>query len=236
MGSFSSKMRSIRDVGSLRKASKGDMNHGMGDERRSVTDPGGTAENTTTTGQADATNGVSETSTAATNQEQLPAPKVDHSFSWLVSSPIVLNTTTKDLNGKGKRPKEGRNTSTILKYNNAKYLKSWQEPTELPSTSTKRKPQNSPSQSCSSSGANNSNLAKYPKKCKSGYEKAEERSAKKGNIGEASTGRSSSLPLVGFGVIEKQNHSSSPRPAVRATHNTTHRSEDKHEEENYQCP
>lgn len=219
MGSFSTKMRLIRDGGNFRKTSQEETSRGIEDEHHSITNNGETCENSPASGKADAANRATESNTTATNHEQQGAPKVGQSFSWLASSPVVLNTTTKDLKAKGKRQKETRNTNCIRKYSHAKYLNSWQQPIELPSTSMKRKQQNNAS-SCSAIEANNSNQTKHPKTCVNSYEKTGNRSTKQANNGDASSSRGGNLP-VGFGVIEKQishqNDSSSPWQTVRTT-------------------
>ncbi|KAJ7375801.1 hypothetical protein OS493_038686 [Desmophyllum pertusum] len=215
MGSCSSKARSIRDGSNLREEYKDETNRGVEDEHPSAaTMSSEMAENTTTQGNADAANG-GESSAGATSHEQHTAPKVGRqSFSWLASSPVVLNTTTKELKAKGKRPKEGssgRETSNVLKYSNAKYLKFWQQlPTLLSSANTTRQAQGDASTSSTSSssgyGVNKekSNQARQPEP---------------GNISEASSSRGGSFP-VGFGAVGKQGFpraTDSARPIVHTS-------------------
>lgn len=99
---------------------------------------------TSTQVQGDATNGADNSPVGATSHEQPPTPRVNRSYSWLASSPISLDRTAKEQ--KGKRPKK----DNVIKYNNAKYLKSWQHSADLPPSNTKRQSQpdaNSPSTS-----------------------------------------------------------------------------------------
>ena len=208
MGSFSSKKRAVSDVGNIRKESNEEMSRGVGDEGFPTTNSSEMAEKTITRGQADAANG-GETHAGTSSQQQRTAPKVGQSFSWLASSPVVSNTATKEQKAKGKRPKErsGRaEASNVLKYNNEKYLKSWQQP----SSNTTRKAQGDASTSSPSSSPADNN-GKYPaKKSNSGYgevnkeESSQAKQPESGNIGEASTSRGRGVP-IGFGAVGKQN-------------------------------
>ncbi|KAJ7375804.1 hypothetical protein OS493_038689 [Desmophyllum pertusum] len=184
MGSCSSKARSIRDGSNLREECKDETNRGVEDEHPSAaTMSSEMAENTTTRG------------TPTQRMEANPAlvPQAMNPLQRWVD--IVLNTTTKELKAKGKRPKEGssgRETSNVLKYSNAKYLKSWQQlPTLLSSANTTRQAQGDASTSSSSSssgyGVNKekSNQARQPEP---------------GNISEASSSRGGRFP-VGFGAV-----------------------------------
>ena len=192
MGSFSSKVRSIRYGVSLSEESNEEITSGTEDEPRSASNTTEMKENSPAQGQADTTN-VPNTSTA-TSHEQQAAPKVGQSFSWLASTPVVLNTTTKEQKTKGKRPLEGRKTSPVMKYSNEKYLKSWQ--------------QHSGESSSSSTKGNTSSTANDY----AASNDLEERNAKKGNSSDASLPRCGSVP-VGFGAVGKQ---SSPNPAARS--------------------
>lgn len=105
MGSFSSKMRSIRNGVGLHEASVEGIDDDTDRERHSTASiGGGMAENSTTRGQAGEKNGDGSNAGASPSHEQHTAPKVGQSFSWLASSPVVLNTTTKEHKAKGKRP------------------------------------------------------------------------------------------------------------------------------------
>lgn len=222
MGSFSSKVRSIRYGINLRESqSNEEINNGIEDEPRSTTNSTDMADNSSTQGQANTTNGdVSNTGTA-TSHEQQAAPKVGQSFSWLASSPVVLNTTTKEQKAKGKRPMEGRKTSPVMKYSNEKYLKSWQ-------------------QHCGESSSSNAKGNAQSSSSRHVYEASnEERSTKQGNLGDASSSRCPSVP-VGFGVVGKQianpNSSSRSRLTVRTSLRHTLSLESKDEEMSLQSP
>lgn len=221
MGSFSSKVRSIRYGANLSEAeSNEEVNSGIEDEPRSITNSHETAENSTTQGQAGKTNGDVTNTGAATSHEQQVAPKVGQSFSWLASSPVVLNTTTKDQKSKGKRPMEGRKTSPVMKYNNEKYLKSWQQHCGEPSSS------NAKGNAQSSSSRHDYDSSK------------EEKTTKQGNLGDTSSSRCPTVP-VGFGVVGKQspsNSSSRSRLTVRASLKPTLSLESKDEETSLQAP
>ena len=85
----------------------------------------------------------------STLKEQHTAQKVRQSFSWLVSSPIDSDTAATEEKDKGGNPVEGKAKSrNVVKYQNEKYLKSWQRSSELPK-------QKDDASSQSSSAANN---------------------------------------------------------------------------------
>ena len=192
MGSFSSKVRSIRNGMNVHEESRESINNGTERERHSTASISEMAENSTPRGQAGAKNGDGPNAGASTSHEQHAAPKVGQSFSWLASSPVVLNTTTKEHKAKGKRPVEGRKASAvIMNYSNEKYLKSWQASAES-LTST----QPTPSTSAKDYEANKI-----------------ESSTKRKNVGDVSPSRSGNFP-VGFGVVGKQ---PSPNPSARST-------------------
>ena len=191
MGSFSSKVRSIRNGVSLHESSKEDTDDGIERESHSTANVSKMAENAIPHGQAGAANSDTSTAGASTSYEQHAAPKVGQSFSWLASSPVVLNTTTKEHKAKGKRPVEGRKASAVMKYNNEKYLKSAES---LPSK-TNRNAQPSPSTSDDDHEVN----------------KVKGRT-KQGNIGDTSLSRSGNFP-VGFGVVGKH---PSPKPSTHS--------------------
>ena len=192
MGSFSSKVRSIRNGVSLHEESTECINDGTQRERHSSASISEMADNSTPRGQPGAKSGDGTNAGASSSHEQQAAPKVGQSFSWLASTPVVLNTTTKEHKAKGKRPVEGRKASGAMRYSNEKYLKSWQAAAELlPSTQT------SPSTS------------------EEDYEasKMEKRSENK-KASHVSSSRSGNFP-VGFGVVGKQ--VPSPKPPARST-------------------
>ena len=191
MGSFSSKVRSIRNGVNVNEESRESINDGTELGRHSTASISDMAENSTPRGQAGAKNGDGSNAGASTSHEQHAAPKVGQSFSWLASSPVVLTTTTKEHKAKGKRPMEGRKASAvIMKYSNEKYLKSWQASAEsLPST------QLSPSTSAKDYEANKI-----------------ESNTKRKNVSDVSPSRSGNFP-VGFGVVGKQ---PSPSPSARS--------------------
>ena len=182
MGSFSSKVRSIRNgVSPVHEESTECINDGTERERHSSASISEMADNSTPRGQPGAKSGDGTNAGASSSHEQQAAPKVGQSFSWLASTPVVLNTTTKEHKAKGKRPVEGRKASGAMRYSNEKYLKSLQATGELlPSTQT------SPSTS------------------KEDYEasKMEKRSDNK-KASHVSSSRSGNFP-VGFGVVGKQ--------------------------------
>lgn len=192
MGSFSSKVRSIRNGVNLHEESGESINDGTERERHSTASISEMAENSTPRGQADAKNGDGPDAGVSTSQEHHAAPKVGQSFSWLASSPVVLNTTTKEHKAKGKRPMEGKKASAvIMKYSNEKYLKSWQAAAEsLPSTRPV------PSTSAEDYEAN----------------KIESSTKHKNHVSDVSLSRSGNFP-VGFGVVGKQ---PSPKPSARS--------------------
>ena len=184
-------MRSFRNGVSLHETSRESINDGTERERHSTASINEMADNSTPRGQPDAKNGDGTNAGASTSHEQHAAPKVGQSFSWLASSPVVLNTTTKEHKAKGKRPLEGRKASGVMKYSNEKYLKSWQASAEsLPST------QPSPSTSAEDYAANKT-----------------EKSTKRNNVSYVSPSSSGNFP-VGFGVVGKQ---PSPKPSARST-------------------
>lgn len=182
MGSFSSKMRSIRYGANLREAeSNEETNSEIDDEPRSATDISQMVENSAKRERTDETNGGEANTAAATNQEQQVAPKVGQSFSWLASTPVVLNTTTKEQKAKGKRPMEGKGAGPVMKYSNEKYLKSGQP----------------------HSGESSSSSTKGNARSSSAHDYKEERSTKHGHMSDASSSRCPSVP-VGFGAVGKQ--------------------------------
>lgn len=191
MGSFSSKVRSIRNGVNLHEASEEGSNDGTERERHSTASISEMADNSTPRGQPGAKSADGTNAGASTSHEQHAAPKVGQSFSWLASTPVVLNTTTKEHKAKGKRPVEGRKASGVMKYSNEKYLKSWQASAVLlPST------QPSPSTSAEDDEANKM-----------------ERSTEHKNVSDVSSSRTGNFP-VGFGVVGKQ---SSPKLSARST-------------------
>ena len=192
MGSFSSKVRSIRNGVNHHEESRDSINDGTERDRHSTAGIGEMAKNSTPRGQGDPKNGDGSDAGASTSHEQHVAPKVGQSFSWLASSPVVLNTTTKEHKGKGKRPVEGRKSSAvIMKYSNEKYLSSWQAAAEsLPST------QPAPSTSKEDCDAN----------------KIESSTKRKNHASDVSLPRSGNFP-VGFGVVGKR---PSPKPSARS--------------------
>lgn len=194
MGSFSSKVRSIRYGVSQGEESNEEITSGIEDEPRSASNTTEMKENSPAQGQADTTNGDVPNTSTATGHEQPAAPKVGQSFSWLASTPVVLNTTTKEQKTKGKRPLEGRKTSPVMKYSNEKYLKSWQQHSGESSSSSTKGNTSSTANDCAASND------------------LEERNAKKGNSSDTSLSRCGSVP-VGFGAVGKQ---SSPNPAARS--------------------
>lgn len=193
MGSFSSKMRSIRNGVGLHEASVEGIDDDTDRVRHSTASiGGGMAVNSTPRGQAGEKNGDGSNAGASPSHEQHTAPKVGQSFSWLASSPVVLNTTTKEHKAKGKRPVAGREASGVTKNSNEKCLKSGHSAESLPSN-TNRNSQSSPSTS-----AEEVNNIK--------------RSSKHKNVSNASFSRSGNFP-VGFGVVGKQ---LSPKLSVRS--------------------
>ena len=195
MGSFSSKVRSIRNGVNLHEASKESINDGTERERRSTASISEMAENSTPRGQAGTKNGDGTNAGASTSYEQHTVPKVGQSFSWLASSPVVLNTTTKEHKAKGKRPVEGRKASGVMKYSNEKYLKFRQSAESLPSNTNRN---SEPSSSTTPSVDYEVNKM--------------ERSTRHKNVSDASSSRSGNFP-VGFGVVGKQ---PSPKPSARS--------------------
>lgn len=195
MGSFSSKVRSIRSGVSLYESSKEDIDDGIERESHVTASVTEMAENSTPQGQAGVTNGDASNTGASTSHEQHAAPKVGQSFSWLASTPVVFNPTTKEHKAKGKRPVEGRKVSAVMKYSNEKYLKSWQASVESLPSNANRNAQPSPSTSTDDHEVN----------------KVERRN-KQGNIGDGSSSRSGNFP-VGFGVVGKH---PSPKDSTRS--------------------
>lgn len=193
MGSFSSKMRSIRNGVGLHKSSVEGIDDDTDREKHSTGSiSGGMADNSTPRGQAGEKNSDGSNADASPSHEQHTTPKVGQSFSWLASSPVVLNTTTKEHKAKGKRPVAGREASGVTKNSNEKCLKSGHSAESLPSN-TNRNLQPSPS----TSAEEVDNI---------------KRSSKHKNVSNASFARSGNFP-VGFGVVGKE---PSPRLSVRS--------------------
>lgn len=92
MGSFSSKMlvSSSQSTENDRKLSKRDAN------------PSGTAGNSKSQARSEATN-EDKARTGSMNQKQPSEAKKRPSFSWLVETPVVLHTSSKEQDDKGKK-------------------------------------------------------------------------------------------------------------------------------------
>ena len=122
MGSFSSKMlvSSSQSTENDRKLSKRDAN------------PSGTAGNLKSQARSEATN-EDKARAGSTNQEQPSVAKKRPSFSWLVETPVVLHTSSKEQDDKGKKAAaDGKGkVNNVGLQSDDKYLKS----VELPSTS-----------------------------------------------------------------------------------------------------
>ena len=149
MGSFSSKMHvsSSQRTKNDRKLSKTGAN------------PSGTAGNSKSQARSEATN-EDKARAGSTNHEQPSEAKKRPSFSWLVETPVVLHTSSKEQDDKGKKAvADGKGkVNNIGVQSDDKYLKS----VELPSTSngkSKRVHYQDSSTSCSSEkqGKNESN-------------------------------------------------------------------------------
>ena len=149
MGSFSSKMHvsSSQRTKNDRKLSKTGPN------------PSGTAGNSKSQARSEATN-EDKARAGNTNNEQPSEAKKRPSFSWLVETPVVLHTSSKEQDDKGKKAvADGKGkVNNIGVQSDDKYLKS----VELPSTSngkSKRVHYQDSSTSCSSEkqGKNESN-------------------------------------------------------------------------------
>lgn len=157
MGSFSSKVHSIRNGVNLRETSKEEIDSGIEGLFRSTADASSeTAENSSSQEQAQETNGDELNNGGATSHEQKVTPRVRQSFSWLASSPVVLISTENEQKGKGRKPKEGRMVSSdFTKYTNEKYLNSLQLSPETSSLKTERKQHCDAGSSSSSSAGSN---------------------------------------------------------------------------------
>lgn len=196
MGSFSSKVRSIRYGGNRREAeSNQEINSGIEDELHSTTDTSEMAENSSTQGEAEGTNEDEANAGGSTSHEQYVTPRRRQSFSWLVSSPVVLDTTANEQKRKGKEPKEGRITSSyVAKYTNWKNANSLQLSPEISPLKTERKPQCGASSSPSPSTDSNVKYQKYHNYTTSKTPV----SPSSGNAGDVFA------PRVGFGVLQSE--------------------------------
>lgn len=212
MGSFSSKMRSIRNGVGLHEASIEGIDDDTDRERHSTASiSGGMADNSTPRGPGGEKNGDGSNAGASLSHEQHTAPKVGQSFSWLASSPVVLNTTTKEHKAKGKRPVAGREASGFTKNSNeTECLKSGQSAESLPSNTNRN---SQPSPSTSAEEVNNI-----------------KRRSKHKNVSNASFSRSDNFP-VGFGVVGKQ-----PSPKLSARSRMTVRKSRQTKNKDEECP
>lgn len=165
MGSFTSKVLSIRNGVNLRGTSKDEIGSGNEGLFRSTADASSEiAENFPSQEQAQETNGDELNDGGATSHEQTVTSRVRPSFSRLASSPVVLISTVNEQIGKERKPKEGRTVSSdFTKYTNEKYLKSLQLSPETSSLKTERKPHCNAGASSSSSAGSNT-------KCENNYD------------------------------------------------------------------
>ena len=60
-----------------------------------------------------------------TSQEQHSTSQAGPSFAWLVSTPVVRHATDRQRRSIRIKPMEGKETKSIMKYRNGKYVKSW---------------------------------------------------------------------------------------------------------------
>lgn len=154
MGLFSSKIPSSMENGIHVWPTKETIN-----ESRTV-------ENTGITGQAGETyanEGKSTEGTENTSRKQHCSPKVVRSYSWLISPPVErFETIGKEEKERAKRPEErGNKPKNVMKYNNGKYLKSYQQFANKPVA-----PQKSNASSLSSSlPKRNKSASSYNRSC-----------------------------------------------------------------------
>ena len=180
MGSFSSKM----NVSSAHNKDSG----------REL--PSGMAGSSKTQARAEAAND-DKAKAGSTNREQPFETKKRPSFSWLVETPVVLHTSTKEQEDKGKKTvTEGKGKSNnAAAQSDEKYVKS----IELPSKSQK-----SNTSSWSSSSGRYGSYKRYDS-ASSGKNKDERRTNQMNqsprNNGDVSPTTSEASYPVGFGVI-----------------------------------
>ena len=194
MGSFTSKMPVSLENGNNHRQS------------RTTIDEGVVIENTEVTRQADET-GEGKSTDDSTSRELHCSSIAFQSYSWLVSSsPVDLFAAEKEEKATLKEPQERRSKAKyIMKYNNGKYLKSYQQIANRPAPPNARQKQKSTASSPSSSTPNHNNYFKYQS---SNYEanKEEKRRTRQftptteNNRDGPSKRQGSSYP-VGFGVV-----------------------------------
>ena len=117
MGSSCSFARSCNDTGNFGKQCKTDSS------------PCRRSESTKSqVGVVEATNDEPST----TSQEQHSTSQAGPSFAWLVSTPVVIHATGRELKAKGKEPLTGKEEKCVLvKSGKGEYaLKSWQHPAQ----------------------------------------------------------------------------------------------------------
>ena len=130
-------------------------------------------------------------SSAPSSEPESFTPNIVPSYSWLIATPVDLETTTKDLNKKTRHsvgPRSDR-TSCPTKYYNGKFLKYYEySAAELPPSNMKQK---TPSYRAGSSAC-------------ATHEAKETNHANPTGLGSKkdSSPRRSSIPL-GFGVVDK---------------------------------
>lgn len=158
-------------------------------------DVNGGTENKEVQEQFDAATSVNEdeeNASAPSSEPESFTPNVVPSYSWLIATPVDLETTTKDLNKKTRHsvgPRSDR-TSCPTKYYNGKFLKYYEySAAELPPSNMKQK---TPSY-CAGSSA-----------CATHEANKETNHASPTALGSKkdSSPRRSSIPL-GFGVVDK---------------------------------
>ena len=201
MGSFSSKARAVRNEG----RNCGDLHEGeitisggVEDEVLSITDDSEIMEDSMTQEQGEGANG-GESSSADTRHQQHTASRINHSFSWLASPPVVFNAIANVQKGKGKPFIErGSKSSNVMIYSNGKYLKSWQHSAEFSSSvKTERKPQRDVGSFSTSTADDNGKFAANEDRDKKGH--------KEKNVSQLRTERGNVSHLLssraGFGLL-----------------------------------